>query len=250
MRQAKLGKLNGRSLSSLIMKADNTQRLENAIKIKRSLESEVNKEIGEINKSLYNTTTQRTINLSNLSHNKLIIKEDKEPKTETLEDIIKTFNIRKDRGKTIKRAFSVSRFLQVKKLKVSLPLGNVRHRKQSSDLRELQKRVDLTEKNLYIHMNSIDTMIICMDDCISGRKLNNTMRRLERLRRRIRDVKSMRKQIEEECKVNKNRISVSLMKIKRCVATRKDILKSLINITGEMANVSDNISKQNNFRKL
>lgn len=153
-----------------------------------------------------------------------------------------------NKARTVKRLFSISRFPQVRKLKVSLPLKEQTNHKAANDLKGLQHRVELTERNLYIHMGSVDTMLSCVEDCLSGKKVNNTIKRLERLRSKIqiKDVRSIRNKIDKAYGMGGNRkgkMSVVLLRPRRVIASRKGILKSLTKITGEMASFTDNISR-------
>eukprot|EP00826_Nyctotherus_ovalis_P054439 TRINITY_DN7128_c0_g3_i1.p1 TRINITY_DN7128_c0_g3~~TRINITY_DN7128_c0_g3_i1.p1 ORF type:complete len:157 (+),score=15.26 TRINITY_DN7128_c0_g3_i1:438-908(+) len=149
----------------------------------------------------------------------------------------------------MKRAFSLGRFPQVRRLRVSVPMGGRSSCKGVGDLGDLKRRVETTEKNLYIHMGSVDAMISCIDDCLSGKKIANTMRRLEELRNkiRIRDVKTIREKVDREYGTNagnhRAKMSISLMRTRKRPITRKGILKSLVTITGKMAYFADSISK-------
>lgn len=95
--EVKLKKLNGRSLSSLVMKADRAKSLRNMIKIRSKFQSEVNEELTEINKSLntHHYMTQRITNLFDNPYKKFQLKESIEikPKAETLEDLIGRFRV-------------------------------------------------------------------------------------------------------------------------------------------------------------
>ena len=119
-------------------------------------------------------------------------------------------------------------------------------REENDDLAELRRRVDLTEKNMYIHMHSVGNIRHCLEDTasIKDRKMDVLLKGLKKSGKRIatgKNIDKIRAEVDKELGIKppEKKTAKKNVVIKKGPATKGGIMNSLINMTGRMAEFSN-----------
>jgi len=127
-------------------------------------------------------------------------------------------------------------------------------KEENDDLAELRRRVDLTEKNMYLHMHSVGNIRHCLDNYhVSGMtkkpdKIIKGLKRSDKKTASALNIDKIKQEVDKELGIQKeDKIKLKGIKknagIGKTPATKSGIMNSLINITGRMTEFSNIIGK-------